>query len=74
MVELHDSLITEKKGLPKVPDPVPSAVETFQSLEYGVDSEALWAEADIISVCRYLRGGKHLRIPEEFRPHIPVVL
>ena len=71
MVELYDCLLSTKRGQPTLPSPLPRAVDTFQSMEFGSDAESLWAEADIIGVCHYLRGGKNLRIPEEFRPYLP---
>ena len=67
MVEIFHALISEKSGMPQLPQSVPPAEATFSSLDY----EDVWSEAGLISVCRYLRGGVHLRIPPTFRDLLP---
>ena len=66
----HHDLARTCRGKPTFPEPLPSAVDSFGTMEYGKDAE-LWAFADLQSVFRYLRGGKHLRIPAEWRDLIP---
>ena len=65
--DLWNLLVSEKSGMPSLPDPIPSALETFASL----DMDDVWTEADMPAVCRYLRGGTSLRIPDSFREFLP---
>ena len=60
-------MVSEKSGMPSLPDPIPPALETFTSL----DMDDVWTEADMPAVCRYLRGGTSLRIPDSFRDVLP---
>ena len=71
MVDLFNDLVGDKRGLPTLTAPVPSATEVFGGMEFGLDADSLWAEGSLVEVCRYLRGGKSLDIPEEFRPLLP---
>ena len=57
--------------MPKLPEVVPSAAETFGSMSFDDD---VWTEADMVSVCHYLRAGKHLRIPQAFLGLLPTRL
>ena len=58
--------------LAKIPLPAetPSAVETFQSMDYGLNAE-LWGCVELNEVFVYLRGGKKLQLPPAWRPLIP---
>lgn len=67
LVELFPDLIHHKAGIPTLPNTLPSAQVTFSSLDY----EDNWPEADIVSVCRWLRGGTGLCIPSSFRDFLP---
>ncbi|CAL1130806.1 unnamed protein product [Cladocopium goreaui] len=67
MSDLWNQLVSEKSGMPSLPDPIPPALETFTSL----DMDDVWTEADMPAVCRYLRGGTSLRIPDSFRDVLP---
>ena len=67
LVELFHEMTENKSGMPVLPEQVPCAEDTFSSMQY----EDFWEEADMISVCRYLRAGVHLRIPETFRKLLP---
>ena len=67
LADLWQSLVTNKAGMPSLSPQVPSAKETFESLEFS----DLWADAQMPSVCRWLRGGKDLEIPETFRGSLP---
>ena len=60
-------MISDKGGMPQLPAEVPSAEETFASLDY----DDVWSEAGMPSVCRYLREGIHLQIPPAFRDLLP---
>ena len=69
-VEIFHSLISDKLGMPELPLTVPSAEETFASLEFS----DVWSEASIVSLCHYLRSGIHLKIPPSFRELLPAKL
>ena len=71
LVQMFHDLISEKAGMPKLPEVVPSAAETFGSMSFDDD---VWTEADMVSVCHYLRAGKHLRIPPAFLGLLPTRL
>ena len=49
---------------------LPSAVETFVSMQYGCEAE-LWSFADLEQVFVYLRGGKRLLVPPEWSELVP---
>ena len=70
IVELYLDMIKDNKGQPTLPDPVPSAEQTFESMSF----EDMWPEADLVSVIRYLRGAKSLGMPDSFRPLVPECL
>ena len=53
--------------MPDLPTNLPSAEETFQRMEFT----DVWQDAEVVSVCHWLRGGRDLRIPETFRPLLP---
>lgn len=69
-VEIFHSLISDKLGMPELPLTVPSAEETFASLEFS----DVWSEASMVSLCHYLRSGIHLKIPPSFRELLPAKL
>ena len=71
MVDLYESLVHEKEGCPILPDVVPPSTEAFSEMEWGDDADSSWSESKIVEVCRYLRGGKSLMLPDEFRYLIP---
>lgn len=70
-VELWDQLVSEKYGNPELPPVTPPAAETFAQAEFGADEDSAWSEANLEDVVRYLRGGKNLSIPDEFRRVLP---
>ena len=70
LVSLDASLKQTCRGQPALPDLLPVAISSLNSMEYGVDSE-LWQCARLSEVFVYIRGGKHLRVPESWAPHIP---
>ena len=53
--------------MPELPPKVPSAAETFASLDWG----DLWPEAHMVSVCHFLRGSMTLKVPSSFRHVLP---
>ena len=55
---------------PEAPEMLPTAVETFKAMAYGTDP-LLWLPGNLRQVFRYLRGGKNLAIPSEWRDLIP---
>lgn len=67
LVDLWAKMITDKHGMPELPDTVPTAAETFQSLDFS----DMWEESNLKSVCHWLRGGKNLTIPLHFRNLLP---
>ena len=67
LASLYDDLNTQKLGVPSPPQDIPSAEESFAAMEF-LDT---WQDADMASVCHWLRGGRSLEIPASFRPLIP---
>ncbi len=67
LVTLFDKLVSEKLGMPELPEVVPPAWETFSKMEFSDN----WVDADMQHVCHYLRSGIYLRIPPEFVDMIP---
>ena len=63
-------MLTMARGQPPLPDALPDALTTFQSMSWAEDSE-LWQYVDLCEVFTYLRGGKRLRIPERWASSIP---
>jgi hypothetical protein len=51
---------------PPVAEPE-DAPQLFQAAEVG----DTWPEADLLSVCVYLRGSKHLRVSERWKAAFP---
>ena len=70
LVSMNECLRRSNRGQPQLPNPVPDALETFRSMSWGDESE-LWQYAKLSEVFAYIRGGKRLRIPEEWAPSIP---
>ena len=70
LVALWKRMTTEKRGMPILPAQRDSASEVFASLRY----DDMWQEAQMASVCHYLRGGKSLAIPSHFRDLMPAAL
>ena len=56
--------------LPEDPNDIPSPEDIFQGMQF----DSFWAEAEVVQVVRYLRGGTGLAIPDAFRPVLPRVL
>ena len=67
LVSIFQRLISDKLGLPPLPIPVPSAEQVFDSLTF----DDKWKDAEMQSVCHWLRGGKQIAIPQSFRDILP---
>ncbi|CAL1168005.1 unnamed protein product [Cladocopium goreaui] len=67
LVSIFSDLISDKRGLPTLPDRVPPAEETFSQMSF----DDHWQDAQVVAVCHWLRGGKQLDIPQSFRDIIP---
>ena len=57
----------DKHGMPELPAVVPTAEETFASMDFS----DVWSEASMVSVCHYLRKGTDLNVPPSFRNLLP---
>ena len=69
LVDLLEPMKETAKGCPVAPVPTPKAVDTFnQWPEINPDD---WSFADFGEMFVYLRGNRHLIIPEEWRGKIP---
>ena len=67
LVDLWHRLSSEKSGMPSLPKEVPPAHISYGDMSF----EDLWADAQMVSVCHWLRGGMNLNIPQEFRDYLP---
>ena len=70
LATLMDVLKSSNLGAPNVPNNIPTAEEIFGAMEWG----SVWPEANLVQTVHYLRGSKHLRIPESFRQLLPTAL
>ena len=70
LARMCEELKATGRGLPALPSTVPKALETFNSMSWGQQPE-LWGYVNLAPVFAYLRGGKRLRIPEEWASVIP---
>ncbi|CAL1154504.1 unnamed protein product [Cladocopium goreaui] len=69
LVDLLEPMKETAKGSPVAPVPTPKAVETFN--QWPEVNPADWSFADFGEMFAYLRGNRHLIIPEEWRGTIP---
>lgn len=67
LVKLFENMVSEKLGMPELPEVVPPAWETFSKMEFSDN----WGDADMQHVCHYLRSGIYLNIPPEFVELMP---
>ena len=70
LASLFHRLIAEKKGMPELPDVLPSAEMVFSEMAF----DDVWQDAKLVSVCHWLRGGRGLCIPNSFRQLLPTRL
>lgn len=64
---MYVDLVNNKLGMPCLPDVLPSAIQTFTQMSF----EDVWQEANVVDVVHWLRGGRGLAIPNEWRPVLP---
>lgn len=67
LVQIYAEIIATKRGTPVLPPNLPSAEQTFAELEF----DDVWQDAQVVSMCHYLRGSKKLQIPESFKHLLP---
>ena len=68
IVDLYGDLTSTARGLAPFPAEVPSVFESFEAMPH--DAGALeWA--DLVPVFNYLRQGKHMTIPDEWKSIVP---
>lgn len=67
LVDIYQALITNKRGMPDLPSRVPPGIETFTQMTF----EDPWQDADVVSAIHWLRGGRSLAIPKEWRDALP---
>ena len=58
------------EGCPTFPESIPSALESFEAMEYGQEAE-LWSFVNLEEVFEYLRGCKRLQVPPEWKRVVP---
>lgn len=63
--KLYPGLVTGAEGMPKV-DESKSPEAVFDSLPFST-----WKEAKLMPCVRYLRGNKHLKIPDSWLEVFP---
>ena len=67
LVRLWRDLTDAPSGTPELPERVPCAEQSFALMEF----DDVWQEANMVSVCKWLRGSKKLEIPDSFRLVLP---
>ena len=70
MVNICESLKQHRAGCPKTSDMIPSGLDTLASLPSDYQ-KAEFGNAGLWEVYNYMRGGKALNIPEEWRCVLP---
>lgn len=71
---IFNDLKVSGRGCPTLPEPVPSALEMFAREPDRVEVNEVLQHVGLVSVYNYLRGGKSLRLPVEWRPYMPAPL
>ena len=69
-ISFFENLLSDKKGLPPDPAEAPNAEAVFASAEFA----DLRQEAEMTSVCHWLRAFTKLDIPPSFRGLLPTHL
>lgn len=70
LVELRDSLIQDK--FVRVKDGgEPTHSGHLKAMLRNLDWSKVWQEAEMGSVCQYLRGSRSLQLPDEIRMLLP---
>ncbi|CAL1170825.1 unnamed protein product [Cladocopium goreaui] len=68
--DLVEELKSNVQGKPQLPDPIPSALETFHH-GFELANPELYRQVNLASVYNYLRRSKQLRIPHDWLPFMP---
>lgn len=68
MVDLYSDLIRTSQGMAPYPDPVPAAFDSFMAMR---KTDSGLGFSGLGDVYRYLRGGRHLKLPRDWRPFVP---
>ena len=73
VASLFPELKAGASGQQELPAVLPSALESFNAMESGEvgNSPPLWSFANLHDVFNYLRGGKSLSVPPEWRGVVP---
>ena len=71
LIDLLEEMKATAMGQPKLPEVVPTALETF-SMEWH--TEDVWGAAEIPELFQYLRKAKSLQIPQEWEAVVPKAL
>ena len=67
MLALLNELMENKSGAPLLPESLPEVPEILEGMAFT----ELWAEAEMAEVVRYLRGGRGLQLPPQYRSLFP---
>lgn len=67
LVDIYDELVSTARGVP-LPTIVPPAIDSFLAM---ADAPDRLDTAGVHEAFNYLRKGKHLEIPDRWRPYIP---
>lgn len=67
LVDIYDELVSTARGVP-LPAIVPPAIDSFLAM---ADAPDRLDTAGVHEAFNYLRKGKHLEIPDRWRPYIP---
>ena len=67
LVDLYHELVHSARGQPALPEHVPPAIQSYNSLPETVGL----GFAGLESVFNYLRRNRSLQIPHEWKEHIP---
>ena len=70
LVRLFPFLAAEKQGQPSVTRE-PASVDELEGVLRSLNWGAVWQEAEMGRVCKYLMGKTDLAIPPEFRSLLP---
>ena len=68
---MYDELTDSAAGRKPLPAKVPSCMETFQAMQKSKKQIFGLKWANLGEVYSYLRSGKHLQIPEQWRKFLP---
>jgi len=67
LVDIYDELVSTARGVP-LPTIVPPAIDSFLAM---ADAPDRLDTAGVHEAFNYLRKGKHLEIPDRWRPYFP---